>query len=136
MNDHICDLHGMQVISLSEGAILGTVSAIHVDPRRKRLAGIAFRGNLRSEHGFASSDIVRQIGRDVISISSEDDAVVDGVGTREHAVNIEDLKGTWVTTLNGRHLGSLVDFDFSPENWDITHLILTGGRRLRVETDR
>jgi hypothetical protein len=48
--------------------------------------------------------------------------------------SLKDLQGAWVTSMNGHHLGTLVDFDFG-EDCRITNVILADDRELPVNAD-
>lgn len=137
MFDRSSDLRGLLVVSLEEGALQGIVSGIHVDTNSKRVAAFRYRRRKRigTEEFFVPVSGVKSIGQDVILISSEAVAKKLTEDTPAPGRSLQELQGTWVTTLDGNHLGTLVDVEFLPKGWVITELILAEDQRLPVDRD-
>lgn len=133
--EHASELRGFLVVARKEGAQLGHLSAIYVDPVQKRIAALTFRKRwLGGGEYFVPIDAVQTLGRDVVLISSENEVTKIGDGKRPPGRSLKDLQGTWVTTANGKHLGTLVDLDFNTD-WNISDLSLADDRELPIELD-
>ena len=131
--EHASELRGVLLVAREEGAQLGTVTGINVNPDSKQIAAIRFRPKTGRKEAFVLMADVQLIGRDVVLVSSEiavkpieDDITAPGK-------NLEELQGAWVTTTEGKHLGTLVDVDFRPRDWLISELDLSDGKSLEVD---
>jgi len=137
MFDRSSDLRGLLVVSKKEGAQLGIVSGIQLDTATKHIAAFRYRRRKRfgGDEFFVPVDAVDSIGRDVVMISSEELASKQTEAARAPGRSLKDLQGVWVTSLDGRHVGALVDVEFDPDDWGITELILAEDKRLPVDRD-
>lgn len=131
--DRAMELRGALIVSLEEGCQVGNVEKVFVDLQGKKLAGLQVqlgRPNGKSSAFIAGEDI-RMVGRDVVLVSSEN-AVVP-VPETAPGTDLRLLRGLWVTTIEGRHLGTLVDVKIGPSTTTISGLELSRGNSLPVE---
>lgn len=129
--ESISELRGVLVIAREEGAQLGNVANFFVDPGKKTLAGLSFRQSRFGKPQYVDMKNVVQLGRDVVSITSEHAAGELPADTSYR--DLKSLQGLWVTTLGGAHLGVLVDLDVSQQTWMISELTLDDHRSLSVD---
>jgi len=130
--ESMSDLRGMPVIARAEGRKLGTVVKVLIDPSTRRLAGLVLR-----PHRFADRQIV--LGRD-IEVLGDDVVIVPKAAAAAGLLkdtlpgrDVRDLQGVWVTTMDGRHVGTVVDLELDPETLELTALHLSDDRRLAVD---
>jgi sporulation protein YlmC with PRC-barrel domain len=137
MLDRGSEMRGFLVVSRKEGAQQGIVSGLHIDPGTKR--GAAFRYRRRKRIGtdeyFVPVEQVESVGRDVVTITSEEVATKCSEHAPAPGRSLKDLQGAWVTTMDGNHLGTLVDLEFESTQWGITDLFLADDKRLPVRRD-
>lgn len=129
------ELRGILVVAREEGAQLGSVTGIDVDTETRTIAAIRFRprGFGRKESYVQMKDVVA-IGRDVAFVNTEE-AVVSTAEEPSPGRSLNDLQGVWVTTREGKHLGTVVDLDFDRTSWRIQLLQLANDRLLVVNPD-
>lgn len=123
-------LRGMPVITREEGAQLGRVAGVYVSTETNTISAITIRPGARAgKGGYVPSAQIQLIGKDVVLVSSESALRASGdVPGR----SLKDLQGSWVTTNGGKHVGTLIDLDFSPKSWEISELSLAEDRHLAV----
>lgn len=127
------DLRGVLVVAREEGAQLGTVSDVYIDTENKLIAAISFRSRgLTGRVHFVLTGEIQLVGRDVILVVSERSAKPLDGAEPPPGKSLRELQGCWVTTLNGKHLGTLVDLDFSPGDWEVSELTLAEDKHLPV----
>lgn len=119
-----------------EGAQLGTVTGINIDVETKAISAIRFRPKTGRGQSFVSMKDVQLVGRDVVLVSSENSVKSISDELEPPGRDLEDLQGCWVTTMEGKHLGSLVDVDFKPNDWLISELTLSDGKSLEVDPNQ
>ena len=132
--EYASELRGFPVVSSDEGAVLGTLSTIYINAADRRVAALGYRTRwLRGEEFFVPISDVRKIGRDVVLIASETSAekITNGV-PEPPGRSLKDLQGVWVTTMDGRQLGTLVDVEFT-EDWWISELSLAEDKAISVD---
>lgn len=136
MTEHASNLKGFWVVSREEGANLGTLTSIHFDPTEKAVSAFCFRGR---RHGtgdyFVPVSEVQLVGRDIILISSMEVRTKIEAKVKPPGMRLNELQGRWVTSMEGKHLGTLVDIDFSQSDWKISQLTFTDKRQLPVNAD-
>jgi len=136
MTEHASTLKGFGGISREEGADLGTLSAVYFDPENKTVSSFSFRSR---RHGsgdyFVPVSEVQLVGRDVILVSTMEARTKVEAKIKPPGMRLNELQGRWVTGMDGKHLGTLVDIDFSQTDWKITELTFADGRHLKVEAD-
>lgn len=127
------DLQGVLVVAREEGAQLGTVSGVHVDPDKKAISAVVFRARgFGGKSYFVPTSEIQLVGRDVVLISTEKAAKPAGDGNEIPGKSLKDLQGCWVTTFEGTHVGTLVDIDFSPRDWSFSEITLAEDKHLPI----
>lgn len=130
--EKIYGILGFQVVSLEEGALLGKVSALLLDPATRSLTCLRVKPPSGDE-AYVKVEHVRLLGRDVVLVEADkalvelDDKAVEGLR------DVADLRGILVGTLGGRHIGKLLDIDVVAGTWALSSLLFEGRRRLPVE---
>lgn len=128
----ISELRGVIVVSRAEGAILGSVSQIFVNPRSRKISALSFKKRIGGKETIVEQKNVELIGRDVVLISKEEAAQPLSPQSIAGLRSIKELQGTWVTTVEGLHLGTLVDLDVDETEWTVTELRLADGKMLPI----
>ena len=134
MFEHASDLRGFLVVATEEGAQAGVLSSVQVDVKGKCMAGLVYRTRrVAGERRFVAVDQIQSLGRDVALISSETSTRLVTAENPAPGRSLRELQGAWVATMEGEHLGTLLDLDFSRSDWSIKELILADHKRLPVE---
>lgn len=133
MLESIAELRGIWVTDLERGCLLGTVSGMTVDPSNGEVAGLIYRTRKGPKQKFfVPRAQIDKIGRDVVFLKSDTGQAIEHIEDAP-GVSLKELQGQWVTTMDGKHLGTLVDIDFSPSDWKISELELSQDKRLGVD---
>ena len=136
MGQHASELKGFLVVAREEGAELGTLSAIRIDPETKAVVGFDIRTRrVGGKVLFAPVNVVDRLGREVLLLTSERAVREVTDVTPSPGRSLKELQGIWVTSMDGRHLGTLIDLDFSPGDWRIRELVLAEDKHLAVDPD-
>jgi sporulation protein YlmC with PRC-barrel domain len=137
MLDRGSEMRGFLVVSRKEGDQQGIVSGLHIDTGTKRVAAYRYRRRKRigTDEYFVPVEQVESVGRDVVTITSEEVATKCSEHAPAPGRSLKDLQGAWVTTMDGNHLGTLVDLEFESTQWGITDLFLADDKRLPVRRD-
>lgn len=135
LKEKISDLHGLLVVAQEEAAQVGTVEDVFVDTERCALAARTIRPRGLRKQRLLPADAITVLGRDVVFISSES-AVVDMPEGGPPGRDVKALQGAWVTTLQGAHLGRLVDLDVRSRDWAVAELRLTDGKLLPITAEQ
>jgi uncharacterized protein YrrD len=119
----------MQVVSLTEGRLMGAVQKVYLNPAKKRVSGMVVRapGFGGQESWIAATD-VEMVGDDVIFVSRA------GMVKAKNPVgrSLKDLMGMQVTSKDGKILGSLVDIEID-DDWRVVELNLSEGRVVDID---
>ena len=133
--ESIAELRGEGVVDLERGAILGTVCGVTVDPNTGRIAALVYKARKGARQKFfVPTESIEKIGRDLVLLKSDAGRAIDEVEDAP-GISLKELQGCWVTTLQGKHLGTLVDIDFASTDWRISDLELAHGKRMAVEAE-
>ena len=133
MIESAAELRGLSVITREDGALLGSVSGVTVDPVRRAIATLILRArSAPRKELFVPMEEIELIGRDAILIKSQSSAHPIEGGDLP-GKSLRALQGAWVTTLEGKHLGTLIDIDFSARDGRISELELAEGKRIAVD---
>ena len=131
--ESIAELRGILVIELENGSILGSVSGMTVDPQSGTIATLVYKTKKGTKQKFfVPKEQVEKIGRDVVLLKSDTGKPIDKI-EEAPGLSLKELQGCRVITLEGKHLGTLVDIDFSPSDWRVSELELAEGKRVAVE---
>jgi sporulation protein YlmC with PRC-barrel domain len=129
--ESIYDWVGKIVITKEEGRHLGTVSRVFLDPESSTLTSICLRENRLGPERCVIMDDVEMAGDDVVMIR-EASAAVPVSHTALRGRELDDLRGLWVTTLDGVHLGTIDEVGIARNGWTACALRLSNGHRLDV----
>jgi sporulation protein YlmC with PRC-barrel domain len=118
-------LKGIAVVSLDEGAKLGTVDRALFDPATLQLLAFQIKGN--GQTFIIPWERVQTIGKDAIMVtSSQATQTAASGGAFGHAVDLHALKQLKVVDASGSLIGTLRDLDLDP----------TSGRALSLTTHK
>lgn len=128
----------MQVISLTEGAVVGRLDDFQFDLESRRIFGWRLKGvGMFAKAGGVEADQLRLIGRDVCFIQSEED--VEWSGGRTNAADgrawASSYHGMSVMSRRGSMMGGVRDFVIDVAGDVVTGLILHGNRLLVLDDD-
>lgn len=123
------EIQGMQVVSLAEGRILGSVQKVFLNPSKKMVSGALVRpSGLGRDEGWIDIKDVTMIGEDVLFISKAAAYKAKAPVGR----SLKDLMGIPVTSKDGKLLGSLVDVEINNQ-WQVIELNLSEGRMITID---
>ncbi len=131
-------IKGFPVVSLEDGAMIGKVQELLVDPSEKKVEALLVgeKGFLKGRTQFISYSRVNNIGKDVITVEPGRQLVTADV----HA-HLENLKkysflGNNVITQDGDYLARVQDYTFNPQTGKIENLLLYDFREeLNIEKE-
>ena len=128
------EAHGLLVISLREGAILGRLEDFQFDLKSRTIYGYLLKGSgMFAKLGGVAAEHLERIGRDVAFVRSEDD--VEWSASRNAEAGrawASQYRRTQVVGRNGVGLGQVEDFVFRAGQ-GIRGLILDGDRRVELD---
>lgn len=123
------------IISEVEGAYLGNISQVYINPETKKISSITYKSNrLFASSSFIPADLITRIGRDVIFVQSETNARELSGTSKPSGQEIKTFLGHRITTTNGRFLGNLADLEFDGETHAIKVILFTDGSCLPVSS--
>jgi len=131
MRSWLKDIKGMWVATYTEGAMLGTVNNIYLDPVQKTVVGLL----LRSGTPLAGEDIwidikdVKKVGIDLIFLSNEN-SVSKG---EPQGKKLVQFVGMPISSKDGRSLGTLADIEVDRDSWQITELGVNNNQSVAVD---
>ena len=124
---------GTPLVSLADGAKLGVIDAVLLDPVQKRIVGVSFHqgGGLLGGRTSGMVDVsdVHAIGADVVTVSGGS-AVFSEIAVqakRDGLVDLEDLLKREVVTAGGALLGKIAGVHFDLEGYALTALEVASG---------
>jgi uncharacterized protein YrrD len=128
------DVNGIAVISIADGARLGTIERAYLDPAAKRLAGFAARsgGGLLGaapDRGLVIDvDEVHSLGPDALTLDRTDAAHrADAAADYGDLLPLEGLSKLKVVTDGGTYIGQVVSADFDERTFDLTEIEASPG---------
>jgi sporulation protein YlmC with PRC-barrel domain len=134
MTEHASEIRGYEIVTEKEGARLGNVSHVFLDPEAKKVSGVTFRPNMLGHESWVDATDITLIGRDVILIKTEEKArSLTGDAPWVHGRSLKELQGIPVVTHAGKQLGKLKDLEVQGEQWTISELMLSDAQRVPVE---
>jgi sporulation protein YlmC with PRC-barrel domain len=136
--DTVSEIRGVDVITGDEGANLGSVSHIYIDPETKKLSALFFKNRKNGKVSYVANEHISLVGEDVVVIQDRARAMaLEGqVQEQELGRRLRKLRGMVVTTDEGKNLGKLEDFEHDRETRLLSRLHLDEGRTLPIEADR
>jgi sporulation protein YlmC with PRC-barrel domain len=133
--EHATEILGYTVIAHKEGAQMGRVSHVFVDPKTKAMSGLTFKSRFMADEQWIGVQDIELLGKDVILVRTEASAKRLGADESAHGRSLKELRGTAIVTMEGKKIGTLEDVDFADDGSTISGLHLNGGRQLAVEID-
>ena len=128
------DVNGLAVISIADGAKLGTVEHAYLDPAAKRLAGFAARrgGGLLGpapDRGLVIDvDEVHSLGPDALTLDRADAARgADAAADYGELLPLADLGKLKVVTDGGTYIGQVVSAGFDERTFELTEIEASPG---------
>jgi sporulation protein YlmC with PRC-barrel domain len=124
---------GTAVVSLDDGAKLGKIDHVYLDPARKEVVGFSFQsgGGLlggRTSHMVDIAD-VHGIGQDAVTLN--DAAVVKSelavAHRRDDLIDLEDLLKRKVITESGTVVGQVAAIEFGSDTFRLTEIKVSPG---------
>lgn len=134
MMESIEELRGVWVVDGEHGVVVGRVFGMTVDPSSGQIAALVYKARKGKQKYAVPREFIDKVGRDIVLIKSDCGEKIDKIEDAP-GVSLRELQGSWVTTLEGKHLGTLVDIDFSPSDWRVSELELAPDKRLPVEAE-
>ncbi len=131
MRSWLKDIKGMWVATYAEGAMVGTVNSIYLDPERKAVTGFMVRTGtpLAGEDQWIAIQEIRKVGVDLIFLQSEGSVNQGAVQGRKHT----DFMGMAVTAKNGRALGNLTDIEVDWATLAIAGLGVANNQQVMID---
>lgn len=123
---------GFLVVSRQEGRQLGRLTRVCIDPESRTLSELCFEHATSGHAHFIAASDVELIGEDVILVDSEESTRAITNGTQPAGRDVQDLIGHWATTMDGQHLGTIVDLELERATGALTGLWLSDHKRLPV----
>lgn len=118
----------LSVVTVTEGKKIGVVDELRVDPQRLTIAWMRIHsgGLFGRESHWVSRDAITGMGQDLVTIRSESDLQppAEGADQGQHG---RQIVGSRVVTEDGRFLGEIHDFSFSPATYSVTEMIIRQG---------
>lgn len=127
-------VRGVAVVSIADGAKIGTIDRAFLDPATRRIVGFSLGsgGGLLSGGGEPAMTIdvneIHSLGPDAITVDSA--AAARGAETSAAAaslVDLEDLTKRKVLTEGGTLVGNLVSVDFDERSFQLTQVEASPG---------
>jgi len=124
---------GMPVVSLADGAKLGVIDAVLLDPERKEIVGFSFHqgGGLfgAKTSGMVDVSDVHAVGADVVTVSGAGAVYSEFAvqAKRDELVDLEELIKREVVTQGGAVLGKITGIHFDLERYALTALEISPG---------
>lgn len=122
---------GTAVVSLGNGAKLGAVDHVYLDPRQKRIVGFSFHqgGLFAKTSGVIDIADVHGIGPDAVTIDDvsaiRSDLVLEAKG--RDLVDLDDLLGRKVITAGGSLVGKVAAIRFGEDSHALVGLDVVPG---------
>jgi uncharacterized protein YrrD len=126
--ESVSDIKNIPVVSVKEGAILGLVSRVYIDPEQLRLSGIAFKKKTLGTRMYVHADHIDLFGRDAVLIDADAHVINDGEVPERFRQRFKDLRKTDVATSKGDVIGAVKDLEIRAKDGAIVRIELTDGR--------
>jgi uncharacterized protein YrrD len=129
-------LKGLPVVTVDEGRNVGNVNAFVVDPDTKEVRYMRVgSGGLFGSGQWVPMSAIRALGTEVVTIDTAESIRESGEApdAEEMSKGKRQIMDKSIVSLDGRKLGKVQDFGFSPENYHLTDLFVSSGPMLDRE---
>jgi uncharacterized protein YrrD len=125
-------LKGLAVISIADGAKLGTIDDIYLDPAAKRVVGFSVAGGSVGGAPDAGLTIdateVHTLGQDALTLADMTSPHGAGVSAAYGSLALlEDLAKRKVVTEGGTHVGQVASVEFDEQTFALTQVEVSPG---------
>lgn len=128
----IDELLGMSVLTLKEGARLGSLRGVEIDPLEGRVRYLRFAEHGRRE-GYIPWEAVHSIGADAITVRSAGDARETLTAVEREGLTSQ-VGDRPAMTESGTQLGTVTSYDLDPASGKIASYHIRSGGFLGVGT--
>ncbi|HEY3416945.1 MAG TPA: PRC-barrel domain-containing protein [Armatimonadota bacterium] len=104
----------LKVLDIVSGSTLGSVTGMLIDGDKRQVVALEVGGGLLSRPDYLPFGSIKSIENDVLTISSSEVLVERGEFKTSRLVG--DLSGRKVFTEDGKHLGTVHEYDVDTEN--------------------
>lgn len=129
--------HGLPVVTLQEGAIIGKLDDFQFDLQTRHIYGYRMRGSgVFSRSGGVAAAHLQRIGRDVVFVGSESEVEWksgSGRHNQEGRAWASQYRGIKVMSRAGALLGLVDDFVFDPVSDQILGVLVDNDRILALD---
>jgi sporulation protein YlmC with PRC-barrel domain len=124
------EIKGMQVVSLAEGRLLGTVLKVFLNPQKKAVSGFLIKlSGTGKQDGWVDISAIQKVGEDFLFV----DKSVACKSKPPVGRSLKALMGMPVVSKDGKLLGSLVDVEIDA-NWQVIEVRLSDDRLIEIDT--
>lgn len=129
MQGLLLNMHGIQMVALAEGRIVGSILRIFLNPSKRCISGFVVREpRFSGQESWVDVHDIKLVGEDVVFVSRASACKAKSPVGR----SLKELMGLPVTSLDGRVLGSVVDVQVDA-NWRLSELDLSEGKMVRID---
>lgn len=123
---------GLAVISIADGAKLGTIDRVFADPSAMRIVGFSVKptsGLLPNETAnLLDVDDVHAVGHDAITLNDTNAIRGDRVNAMmDSLIEFNDLEGKKVVTQGGTYVGNVASLEFDEHSFGLTQVEVSPG---------
>jgi uncharacterized protein YrrD len=129
---------GTAVISLADGAKLGAIDHVYLDPRRKEIVGFSFHsgGLFGKTSNMVDVSDVHSIGPDAVTLT-DTSAVRSEIAINakcEDLIELDDLLKRKVVTEGGTFVGQVTCIEFGLDSYRLTQIAVSSGLMRGTDT--
>ncbi|RJX28262.1 MAG: hypothetical protein C4554_02525 [Dethiobacter sp.] len=119
-------IKGYPVVALDDGSMLGKVQDLVINPAGKKVEGLLVgeKGLLKGKYQVVPYEQVYYIGKDFITIKSEEDTALDEDHPQMEHFKDYSFLGNSVISSEGDYIAKIQDFTFLIETGEIESLLL------------
>lgn len=121
---------GLSVISISDGAKVGTIQRVYLDPAGRRIVGfvVGTGGLFGNTEGIVDAADVNSIGPDALTVDQPSAVRQDvALGQEGQLIDLDDLSKLKVVTEGGTYVGQVDSCEFDPTTFRLTAIVVSPG---------
>ncbi len=127
-------IEGHMAITEKEGLFLGYISNLYIDLTKNKVAAMELRKVMWGDKFVVLVKDISSVGEDTVFINEKKNArKMTNINPLKHR-SLHDLRGTRITSLNGKHLGRLQDIDIDTQTFDINFISLGAGKWIPINS--